>query len=117
MSIFGRKTNESEDDDVARTDVRAADIVEGRMTLVRAAGRKVILTRYEGKLYAVGNACPHAAASLSDGSLVRWKLTCPDHGYCFDIRSGRITWPEDEAYRLKTYEVWEEADGLVSLRL
>ena len=59
---------------------------------------------------------PHAAASLSDGSLSRWKVSCPDHGYCFDIRSGRITWPEDEFYRLKRYDVTVEA-GEVRVKL
>ena len=116
MSILKRKSDDRQDNEGILTSVAAADVVEGEMALVQVEGRKIILTRYEGRLYAFANACPHAAASLSHGSLTRWKVTCPDHGYCFDIRSGAITWPSDEAYRLKTYEVWED-DGRVKLRL
>lgn len=101
--------------DGVQTQVQGVDVLEGEMTVVKVSGKQVVLTRYDGRLYAVDNACPHAAASLSGGSLNRWKLCCPDHGYCFDIRSGQITWPEDELYRLKRYEVWEEG-GLVWLR-
>ncbi len=94
----------------------SAEIMDGEIFVVRIANRRVLLTRWEGQVVAVDNACPHAAAPLSDGVLSRWKLICPDHGYCFDIRNGRIVWPEDEAYRLKRYEA-KEASGRVFLRL
>lgn len=94
----------------------SAAVVEGEMTVAKAGGRKLILTRWAGVLYAVDYACPHAAADLSDGSLHRWKLCCHEHDYCFDIRSGRIVWPEDEMYRLKRYEV-REVDGMVRVKL
>lgn len=98
-------------------DVGASEaVVDGEMAVVRLTNRRVLLTRWEGQVVAVDNACPHAAAPLSDGALNRWKLICPDHGYCFDIRSGRIVWPDDEAYRLKRYEA-REASGRVFLRL
>lgn len=96
--------------------VPAAGVREGEMTATRVNGRKVILTRHEGQLYAVDSLCPHAAADLSQGSLRRWRLCCHEHDYCFDLRTGRIVWPEDEVYRLRRYEVKEE-DGVVKVRL
>lgn len=96
--------------------VPASEVREDEMTAVRVGNRKVLLTRHRGGLYAVDTQCPHAAADLSKGSLRTWQLCCHEHDYCFDIRNGRIVWPEDEVYRLKRYEVKEE-DGRVFVRL
>lgn len=95
----------------------AADTVQpNRMIKVKVEGRQVVLARYEGRLYAFSAICPHAAADLSQGTINRWKVCCPDHGYCFDIRTGRILWPEDELYGLRRYPV-KEVNGIVKVRL
>lgn len=86
------------------------------MHRVRVGKRAILLIRWEGQLYAVDASCPHAAADLGKGELHRWKLTCADHDYCFDIRNGSILWPEDEFYRLKRYPVHEE-NGSVYVQL
>jgi nitrite reductase/ring-hydroxylating ferredoxin subunit len=95
----------------------AADAVrEGELTAVTINGRKLLLTRYEGQVYAFSALCPHAAANLADGWLSRFKITCADHEYCFDVRNGRILWPADENYRLKLFAVKEEA-GVVKVKV
>jgi nitrite reductase/ring-hydroxylating ferredoxin subunit len=86
------------------------------MTTVTISGRRVILTRHNERLIAIDSACPHAAADLSKGSLRSWQLCCHEHDYCFDIRTGRIVWPEDEVYRLRRYQTLEEG-GLIKVRL
>jgi nitrite reductase/ring-hydroxylating ferredoxin subunit len=98
--------------DAARSDAIREDV----MTAVKVGGHKIILTRHAGRLYAFDSACPHAAADLSQGSLRSWQICCREHDYCFDIRSGRIVWPEDEVYRLRRYETKEE-NGVVLVRL
>jgi nitrite reductase/ring-hydroxylating ferredoxin subunit len=95
---------------------RSEAVTEGQMTAVKVAGRRVILTRHNGRLYAIDSSCPHAAADLAKGSLRSWQLCCHEHDYCFDIRSGRLVWPEDEPYRLRRYETREEG-GQVKVRL
>jgi len=89
---------------------------EGEMMTLTVNSSKLILTRWEGRVYAMNSECPHAAADLSRGALHRWKITCPEHEYCFDIRNGCITWPEDENYRLRMYEVKEE-EGIVMVKI
>jgi nitrite reductase/ring-hydroxylating ferredoxin subunit len=86
------------------------------MTVVTLNGRRLILTRWQGQVYAFSSVCPHAAADLAQGTVFKGQVQCPDHGYCFDIRSGRPTWPEDEVCHLKRYMVKEE-DGLVKVKL
>ena len=113
MPLFKR---DSSTDAEGFTDAIAADSVrEDEMTAVRVGGKKVILTRHNGRLYAVDSACPHGAADLSEGSLHRGKLCCHEHDYCFDIASGQLVWPDDEPYRLRRYDVKEEA-GVVKVR-
>ena len=96
--------------------VPGARVIENEMTAVQVRGRKVILTRYDGVVYAIDSACPHAAADLSKGSLHRWRVCCHEHDYCFDFRNGQIVWPDDETYRLRRYEAIEEGD-MVKVRL
>ncbi len=94
------------------TAARSESLGEEGMTAVKIGGRKVILLRHGGQVYAVDSLCPHAAADLAQGSRRSWQLCCHEHNYCFDVRSGRIVWPEDEVYRLRRYEVKEE-DGVI----
>ncbi len=84
------------------------EVLEAELRVVRVGKHSVLLTRWDGSILAIDAVCPHAAADLGQGSLHRWKLCCPDHEYCWDIRSGQIIWPQDENYRLKRYETREE---------
>ncbi len=98
------------------TAVPATEVRENEMTAVKIAGQKVILTRQGGKVVAFSALCPHAAADLSGGELHRGRITCPDHGYKFDVGNGRILYPPDENYRLKRYAV-KEAEGQVRVQV
>jgi nitrite reductase/ring-hydroxylating ferredoxin subunit len=114
MPLFNRHPAAEPDEFVVVA--RSDEVPAGQMTAVKLAGRKVILIRDDGRLFAVDSLCPHAAADLTQGSLRHWQLCCHEHNYCFDVRSGRIVWPEDEVYRLRRYEVIEKA-GEVLVRL
>jgi nitrite reductase/ring-hydroxylating ferredoxin subunit len=89
---------------------------QDQITAVEIEGRPIILTRAGGAIHAVSALCPHAAADLRLGFLYRGRLECPNHGYRFDVQSGRAVWPEDEVCRLKRYGVKVE-DGVVKVRL
>lgn len=115
MSLFRRKLKPDAEGFVD-TAVPAAQVVADMMRAVRVNGRAIVLTRWEEVVYAFRSTCPHAAADLGGGSISRWKVTCPDHGYCFDVRNGRILWPEDEFYRLTCYEA-KEANGTIHVKL
>lgn len=114
MSFFKRDRTQTDDEfiDVAGTE----SVREGQMMTVEVQKRKIILTRHAERVYAIDTICPHAAADLSKGSLRSWQICCHEHDYCFDIRTGRIVWPEDEVYRLRRFEVKEE-NGRVLVRL
>lgn len=44
-----------------------------------------------GEFFALENSCPHQGGPIADGWLEGPEVTCPWHGWCFDVRSGKMT--------------------------
>lgn len=86
-----------------------SDIEDGRLTTVTINDTPIILTRVNGTIHAFLARCPHASGDLAQGELHRGRINCPDHGYKFDVESGRPLWPPDEACRLKKYPIRQQA--------
>jgi nitrite reductase (NADH) small subunit len=54
------------------------------------AGERVIaLFNIEGEFYALDGICPHQGGPLGEGSLAGCIVTCPWHGWQFDVRDGQ----------------------------
>ena len=107
---------EPDPDGFYATGISPDDVKEGEMTLASLGKKVAIITRVGGDLVAFSNVCPHAAADLSQGRLARGQIKCPDHGYTFDVRSGRATWPVGEGCRLFRYPV-EVVGGEIRVRV
>jgi len=62
------------------------------MELAVGSGKqdKVLITRYQGKLYAVGAFCTHFGAPLVNGVLFDDKVLCPWHAAGFSVTSGEV---------------------------
>jgi nitrite reductase/ring-hydroxylating ferredoxin subunit len=76
-----------------RTRVRVArrsDISERAATIVRAGRYDVAIFDVNGELYAYENACPHQGGPVGEGIVDDATVTCPWHGWCFDLRSGKM---------------------------
>ena len=53
------------------------------------AGEQIIaLYNIDGTFYALDGICPHAGGPLGKGKLTGCIVTCPWHGWQFDVRSG-----------------------------
>ena len=66
-----------------------ADLPEGRGVRVEAAGHRVAVFRIGDDVYALGDRCSHAEASLAEGEPDDGVVECPRHGAEFDLRTGR----------------------------
>lgn len=97
------------------TGIPAGAVTDKTLHTAEVAGKTALITRAQGELVAFSNVCPHAAADLSEGRLFDGQIKCPDHGYTFDVRSGRATWPQGEGCRLMRYET-REKEGMVQIR-
>ena len=52
------------------------------------AGKAIAVSNVDGTFFACSNTCPHAEGPLGEGSLDGYILTCPYHGWEFDVRDG-----------------------------
>src|SRR5215472_12880911 len=62
-----------------------ADLGDGEMIGVNAAGREIALYDVGGQVYATENICTHAFAMLTDGWLDGDEIECPLHGGRFNV--------------------------------
>jgi nitrite reductase/ring-hydroxylating ferredoxin subunit len=69
----------------------------------------------DGELIATAGVCPHEDVSLAGGTLEGACLTCPGHGYQFDLRTGACT--HDPDLWLRRYKVSVDPAGEVWIEL
>ena len=93
---------------------RAEDIEPGSLACVRVGEQDVTLARVGDDFYATQGACIHLQGPLCEGRLEGHVLSCPWHGWQYDVRSGENEF--DRAIVLETYEVRVE-DGEVQIAL
>ncbi|PYQ13032.1 MAG: hypothetical protein DMH00_05290 [Acidobacteria bacterium] len=65
-----------------------SEVPSGTGRVVVALGRVLALFNLEGSFYAVDNSCPHRGGPLGEGFLNGCVVTCPWHGWQFDVRTG-----------------------------
>jgi nitrite reductase/ring-hydroxylating ferredoxin subunit len=70
---------------------RARDVAPGRSRGYRVGRYEIAVFNIDGELHALENSCPHQGGPLADGWLEGPYITCPWHGWCFDVRSGKMT--------------------------
>jgi nitrite reductase/ring-hydroxylating ferredoxin subunit len=82
-----------------------AELADGALRAFAVAGVTwpVIVTRVDGELVAVTGVCPHEDVALAGGELHGATLTCPGHGYAFDVRTGRCR--HDPTLELRRYPI------------
>jgi nitrite reductase/ring-hydroxylating ferredoxin subunit len=69
------------------------EIAPGQGKAVEVGGHKVAVFNVNGSYCAIGDACTHQGAPLSDGFVSGNIVTCPWHGAKFDLTSGKALSP------------------------
>jgi len=85
--------------------------VYGNPCLVKAGGREICISIYNGLAHGCSAKCPHAGGNMHQG----WvdplgNIVCPLHRYKFDPKTGRNT--SGEGFFIRTYPVKEEEEGV-----
>ena len=65
------------------------ELPDGRGVRVEASGRRIAVFRLGDQVYAIGDRCSHAEASLSEGEVFEGAVECPRHGSEFDLATGK----------------------------
>ena len=68
---------------------KVSEIPAGSIKEVLVGGTPLALANVDGTFYAISNACLHRGGPLGEGSLEGKVVTCPWHGWQFDVTNGK----------------------------
>jgi nitrite reductase/ring-hydroxylating ferredoxin subunit len=90
------------------------ELPPGSAKEVEFEGRVYAIYNADGVISAIDGICPHQGGPLAEGMLEGTMVTCPWHGWQFDVRSGRT--PLGPKIKQAVYEVQiENQDVLVAV--
>lgn len=69
---------------------KKADVASGTIREFQVGGKAVALANVNGEFHAIDNVCLHRGGPLADGPLEGNIVTCPWHGWEYDVRTGRV---------------------------
>jgi nitrite reductase/ring-hydroxylating ferredoxin subunit len=95
---------------------RLHDIPPDRGWPVRAGEHRIAVFDVGGTVRAVENTCVHLENPIDDGPVVGGCVTCPWHGWRYDLRTGEHLTAFGRRRGLRTYPVRVE-DGTVYVEL
>jgi len=67
---------------------QTSDLNPGQCRVVEAEGKTLALFNVDGTFYAVDNTCLHRGGPLGEGELEGKIVTCPWHGWRYDVATG-----------------------------
>jgi nitrite reductase (NADH) small subunit len=68
---------------------KVSEIPIGSIKEVQVGGKPVALANVGGTFYAIDNTCLHRGGPLGQGQLEGPVVTCPWHGWQFDVTTGK----------------------------
>ncbi len=74
-------------------------------------GRVYAIYNVEGVISAIDGICPHQGGPLADGVLQGTSVTCPWHGWQFDVQTGKT--PLGSKIKQAVYEVKVEGQDVL----
>ncbi|MBI3894968.1 MAG: Rieske 2Fe-2S domain-containing protein [Acidobacteria bacterium] len=87
---------------------RASDLRPGEGKLIMVRDKPMALFNVDGKFYAINYICPHMGGPLGEGKVDGFVVSCPWHGWTFDVRTGLADHPG--GHSVSAYEVLVEGD-------
>jgi nitrite reductase/ring-hydroxylating ferredoxin subunit len=78
------------------------EVKEGRGKRVIIGDEEIVLFKVDGTICAIANLCPHQRfRKLHEGMFENGIVTCPMHGWAYDVRTGIST---NASGRVRTYK-------------
>jgi nitrite reductase/ring-hydroxylating ferredoxin subunit len=69
---------------------KAAEIPAGTIREFQVEGKAIALANVGGKFYAISNTCLHRGGPLGQGVVEGSIVTCPWHGWQYDVTTGKL---------------------------
>lgn len=80
-----------------------SEIPPGQMLEKRILARRVAVVNDNGHLFGIESECKHMMASLAKGKINDGVVTCPWHGWKYELETGRCL--TKDKFTLKKYEI------------
>ena len=93
------------------TVAKTSEIPEGECKSVTVEGEAIALFHVSGKFYATEDTCKHRGGSLGEGTLDETIITCPLHGWTYDVTDGSCEMNAE--VKLNTYPVAIDGEMIV----
>lgn len=77
---------------------------------IEIEGREIALFKVDGKIFALSHICPHQGGPLAEGGVEGGVVTCPWHGWQFDVRTGVCTF--NDSIKQETFKVEEKGEDI-----
>ena len=90
--------------------VKVAELPPGTIRELQVEGKAVAVANVGGKIYAINNTCLHRGGPLGQGELQGVAVTCPWHGWQYDVTTGKLVM--NQAIGVKTYTIEVRGDDL-----
>lgn len=90
---------------------KASEIPPGSSKVVVVLGQPVALFNVDGSFHAVSNVCLHRGGPIGEGILDGPIVTCPLHGWEYDVRTGKNV--ANPMARLRTFTVRLEGEDVL----
>ena len=90
--------------------VKVDEVPAGTVRELQVEGKAIALANVGGKFYAINNTCLHRGGPLGQGVLEGKVLTCPWHGWQFDVTNGKAL--QNQAVGVDCYAIEVRGEDL-----
>jgi nitrite reductase (NADH) small subunit len=66
------------------------DLPPGAIREYQMSGKAIAVANVDGKFYAINSLCLHHAGPLGEGEMEGQMVTCPWHGWQYDVTTGKL---------------------------
>ncbi|MBI2659057.1 non-heme iron oxygenase ferredoxin subunit [Candidatus Woesearchaeota archaeon] len=87
------------------------DLKPGECKAVNANGTEIALFNVDGEFFAVSNTCLHRGGPLGEGMLEGDVVTCPWHGWRYNVKTGQNAMIPTA--KVQTYQVKVEGNDVM----
>jgi nitrite reductase (NADH) small subunit len=87
------------------------ELSPGQGMIAQAEGREIALFNVGGHFFAIDNTCLHRGGPLGEGELQDQTVTCPWHGWQFNVTTGESA--VNPAVKVQTFPVQVEGGNVL----
>lgn len=69
---------------------KTSDLAPGTIREFQVSGKSVAVANVQGKFFAINSVCVHRGGPLGEGELTGQIVTCPWHGWQYDVATGKV---------------------------